>query len=246
MSIETAQDLKQLKRVGQVVKETLKVLKNETRVGISTQELDDIAKAVFDRYGARSAPAKRKGFPGNVLISINDEAVHGVPSGRIIQQGDVVKLDVTPELNGYIADAAVTVAVGEVLPNTKRLIHCARKTLNRAMYAATDGAAINQLGRLIEKLVKRQGFRVLRELGGHGTGRDIHEAPSIWNFFDKRNTGRLQEGMVITLEPIIAAGSGRVYEADDGWTIKTMDGGIVAHFEHTMVITKGKPLVLTA
>lgn len=246
MSVETPADVAALRRVGSVVKETLGVLRAALTPGVSTGTLDTLAAEVFERHGARSAPALEYGFPGTVLISVNDEAVHGVPGARRLQVGDLVKLDVTPELNGYVADAAITVGVPPVSPELQRLVRCGRSALRKALGATRAGAPIRRVGSVVEASAKRRGFSVIRELGGHGTGRAIHEAPEIWNFDQPRSRERFREGMVLTVEPIIAAGSGRVYMDDDGWTVKTLDRSPVVHFEHTLIVTRGKPLILTA
>lgn len=253
MSIGSEADLVALARVGAVAKETLTALKRHVRVGVTTLELDRVAGAVFSRYGAKSAPAQVYGFPGTVLISVNDEVVHGVPGLRRLNQGDIVKLDVTPELDGYVADAAVTVVVAAEPKDRQRLrlARCAAKALQAAMNVARAGTPLRVLGEVIENEVRREGFSVIPELCGHGVGRTIHEAPEVIpNYPDKRVRGTLREGMVITLEPIIAAGTGaqftRCYTGEDGWTIKTADGSVAAHFEHSLVITEGAPLCLTA
>lgn len=246
MSIETPEDLKWLQACAKVTKETLGILQKAVQPGVTTRMLERLADTIFAKYGARSAPRLFYNLPATVLISINDEAVHGLPSDRVIQAGDIVKLDVTPELNGYITDACVTVAVPPVKADTHRLLKVSQDALSKAIQLATAGLAVNLLGKTIEKEVRRQGFSVIRELGGHGVGRRIHEPPEVLNFYHRHQKDRLKEGMVITIEPIIAMGSGRVYTAEDKWTIKTQDKSSVAHFEHTLIITKNKPLVLTA
>ena len=245
MSITSQKDLDGLSRVGRVVALALRAMEEAVRPGVTTSELDHVASLVFRRHGAISAPQFRFGFPAAVCISVNDEAVHGIPGERTIREGDLVKLDVTAELDGYIADAAVTVAVPPVSPTMRELRACARSAFQRAMNVARAGSRINDIGRAVEKEVRRNGFSVIRELSGHGVGRDIHEEPSIPNFFDRRYSQRLPEGLVITVEPIIAAGSGRIVQGDDGWTVRTLDGSLTAHYEHTMVITRGRPMLLT-
>lgn len=245
MSIKSQKDLDGLSRIGRIVALALKAMKEGLRPGVTTSELDEIAQRIFRSHGAISAPQFRFGFPAAVCISVNDEAVHGIPGERVIRGGDLVKLDVTAELNGYIADAAITVAVPPVSATMLKLRACAQSAFERAMNVARAGSRVNDIGRAVEKEVRRNGFSVIRELSGHGVGRDIHEEPSIPNFFDRRFDQRLPEGLVITVEPIIAAGSGRIVEGDDGWTIRTLDGSLTAHYEHTMVITRGRPMLLT-
>jgi methionyl aminopeptidase len=247
MSIETEEDLEALRRVGRVVGLTLREMKRAVRAGITTAELDAIAEAILAKHGARSAPRLVYAFPGATCISTNDEAVHGIPGPRALQSSDLVKLDVTAELDGYIADAAVTVGVGTVPARQQRLAACAATALQKAMRVARAGRPIREIGRAVQGEVERQGFRVLRELCGHGVGRTIHEEPRfIPNYDDGSATDLLAEGMVITIEPIISVGATHVQTAKDGWTLRTADGSPSAHAEHTIVITRGEPIVLTA
>jgi methionyl aminopeptidase len=172
--------------------------------------------------------------------------VHGIPGSRALQQGDLVKLDVTVEKDGFMADAAVTVPVGEVTEERRRLITCAERAFAKAMLVARAGFRVLEIGRMIEREVRRSGFSVIRDLGGHGIGRTIHEEPRVPNYADPEASQVLTEGLVITVEPIITAGSGRSFVAQDKWTIVTADHRPSAHYEHTLVITKGAPIVLTA
>ena len=246
MSIDTQEDLNGLSRVGKVVALTLRETRKQVRSGVTTAELDRVAKSIFDRYGARSAPRLVYGFPGNILISVNDEVVHGIPGKRIIEPGDLVKIDVTAELDGYIADAADTLVVGPTDRWKNQLSECARSAFWKAMRVARAGLPLNGVGAEVESEVSRRGFSVIRPLTGHGVGRTIHEWPTVPNFQDFGVTGSFPEGLVITVEPIICAGSGRVREDSDGWTIRTADRSLAAHFEHTIVITGGRPILLTA
>jgi methionyl aminopeptidase len=224
----------------------LQAMKSEVRPGITTAELDEVGAGVMRQHGARSAPALIYGFPGVNCISLNDEAVHGIPSKRALQQGDLVKLDVTVEKDGFMADAAVTVPVGEVTEERQRLVACAERAFANAMLVARAGFRVLEIGRVIEREVRRSGFSVIRDLGGHGIGRTIHEEPRVPNYADPEANQILTEGLVITVEPIIAAGSGRSFVAADKWTIVTADHRPSAHYEHTLVVTKGAPLLLTA
>jgi methionyl aminopeptidase len=164
----------------------------------------------------------------------------------VLEQGDLVKLDVTVEKDGFMADAAVTVPVGEVTEERQRLVACAERAFAKAMLVARAGFRVSEIGRVIEREVRRDGFSVIRDLGGHGIGRTIHEPPRVPNYADPQANQVLTEGLVITVEPIIAAGSGRSFVADDQWTIVTADHRPSAHHEHTLMITKGAPMLLTA
>ena len=225
---------------------TLDALEAHAGPGVTTAELDDVAAAIFARFGARSAPALEYGFPRTVLISVNDEIVHGIPGSRRLASGDVVKLDVTVELDGYVADAARTVLPGAPSAVAVRLRDCAAAAFDRALTVATAGRCVNEVGRVIEREVMRSGFAVVRGLDGHGVGRRIHEPPAVPNHYDPRQDDVLTEGLVLTIEPIVCSGSGRAYQDRDGWTIRTSDGSLAAHHEHTMVITRNRPLLLTA
>jgi methionyl aminopeptidase len=246
MSIESETDWRGLRQVARVVRLTLDALERHVRVGVTTGELDAIAAGVYAEHGARSAPAMVYGFPGSALISVNDEIVHGVPGSRVLERGDVVKLDVTTEKDGYMADAARTVIVGPGSDDAQRLRRCARRAFERALTVARAGRRVSEIGRVIEREVRGHGFAVVRGLDGHGIGRTIHEPPTVPNSYNPRQTDMLTEGLVITIEPIICAGSGRAVESGDGWTIRTADGSLAAHYEHTLVITRDQPTLLTA
>jgi methionyl aminopeptidase len=219
VSIETDQELKALQRVGRVVAMTLDAMRRGVKAGVTTGELDDIAATVLASAGARSAPQIVYDFPGVTCISVNDEVVHGIPGSRALEPGDLVTLDVTAELEGYYADAAITVAVEPASSLGLRLAACAKAALGRAMEVARAGAKLSAVGAAIEREAGRQGFRVFRELCGHGIGRTIHEEPSVLNHYDPRVATRLTEGLVITIEPIITTGSGRTSVARDQWTV---------------------------
>jgi len=246
MSIQTPEELARLRVAGRIVREILEAMRRQARAGVTTAELDNAGIEVMRRNGARSAPAMVYGFPGASCISVNEEAVHGIPSKRVLRDGDLLKLDVTIEKDGFMADAAVTIAIGKISPRKQELMHCAKRAFDEAMLVARAGVRVSEIGRAVEREVRRSGFSVIRELGGHGIGRTIHEAPSIPNYADPAANEILTEGLVITVEPIIAAGTGRSVMALDGWTIRTADRQPSAHYEHTIVITKSEPILLTA
>jgi methionyl aminopeptidase len=246
MSINGPEELAGLRAAGAIVCCMLEAMKSAVCPGITTAELDEVGAQVMTQHGARSAPALVYRFPGVSCISVNDEAVHGIPGKRALQSGDLVKLDVTIEKDGYMADAAVTVPVGEVSDERKKLVECAERAFTKAMLVSRAGFRVSEIGRVIEREVRRSGFAVIRELAGHGIGHTIHEEPRVPNFNDPEASQILNEGLVITVEPIIAAGSGQAYTARDRWTMVTTDHSASAHYEHTLVITKGEPILLTA
>ncbi|MGA3024331.1 MAG: type I methionyl aminopeptidase [Bryobacteraceae bacterium] len=246
MSIKSQTELNKLRIIGQIVKATLDEMSAAVRPGITTAELDRVGAAVLERHGAESSPPKVYGFPGATCISVNEEAIHGIPGNRVLREGDLVKLDVTAEKDGFVADAAVTVEVGEVSPAAHELARCAERSFREALKVAHAGNRVYEIGRSVEREARRSGFSVIRELCGHGVGRTIHEPPSVPNFHDARCRSKLTEGLVITIEPIIAAGNGAAELKADKWTVCTSDRSLAAHYEHTIVITKGAPILLTA
>lgn len=221
-------------------------MKRLVRPGITTAELDEIGARVMRQHGARSAPKLVYGFPGTSCISVNEEAVHGIPGNRVLREGDLVKLDVTAEKDGFMADAAETIPVGQAPAELLRLIACAERAFAKAASVARTGSCVREVGREVQREVRANGFSVIRELGGHGIGRTIHEEPAVPNFPDPAAKQILTAGLVITIEPIIAAGSGAVVSGQDGWAVRTADGRPSAHYEHTLVITDGDPILLTA
>jgi methionyl aminopeptidase len=250
VSIQDEQELASLKAAGRVVRLVLDAMKAEVRPGVTTRYLDEIGARVMQENGARSAPSMVYKFPGASCISLNDEAVHGIPGDRKLKEGDLVKLDVTVEKDGFMADAAITVPVGRVSSQAEQLIECAERAFHKAMLVARAGFRVFEIGKMVEREVLKSGFAVVRELGGHGIGRTIHEAPHVPNYFSKYADPQthqiMNEGLVITVEPIISAGSGQVFTDTDGWTVRTGDHALSAHFEHTLVITSGAPILLTA
>jgi methionyl aminopeptidase len=245
MSIDSTADWDGLRQAADIARLTLDTLAAQVRPGVTTGELDAAAAEVFAAHGARSAPAMVYGFPGTVLISVNDEIVHGIPGPRRIKAGDIVKLDVTVEKDGYIADAARTVTVEPASDTVRRLAACAEAAFCAGVAVARAGVRVNEIGRAVEREVRRQGFAVIDGLAGHGVGRTIHEEPSVPNRYDPWQPDVLTEGLVLTIEPMISAGSRRAVLGSDGWTVRTTDGSLAAHHEHTLVITRGLPIVLT-
>ena len=245
MSITEVHQLDLLRRSGRVVAEALRAMEAAVAPGVSTAELDHIAQRILEHHGAVSAPRKFYDFPGCTCISLNEEAVHGVPGPRKIRSGDMVKLDVTVDLDGWVADAAVTVLVEPVRSVARRLSQCSREALIEALKVARAGAPVHRIGRRVQDCVESCGFRVLRMLCGHGVGRSIHEEPVVPNFYDPGYDTILKDGMVLTIEPIIAVSTEEVLKGSDGWTLSTRDRSLSAHFEHTLCITDGEPHILT-
>jgi methionyl aminopeptidase len=246
MSIKSHAEFDKLRVIGRIVREALDTMAEAVRGGVTTAELDQIGADVLARHGAESAPPKVYGFPRAVCISVNEEAIHGIPGTRELREGDLVKLDLVAEKDGFFADAAVTVRVGAVSAKADALVRCAETAFLQAAKAARAGNRVSAIGQAVEREVRRCGFSVMRELCGHGVGRGIHEAPNVPNYYDPRSRDKLTDGLVITIEPIVATGSGRGELQRDQWTVRTADAGLSAHYEHTVVITHGDPILLTA
>ncbi len=246
MSIRSHAELEKLRVIGRIVRQALDASAAAVRPGITTAELDQVGARTLAENGAESAPPKVYGFPGALCISVNDEAIHGIPGTRVIQSGDLVKLDLVAEKGGFYADAAVTIGVGPISATAGALMHCAERAFYQAARTARAGNRVYEIGGAVERETQRCGFQVMRDLCGHGVGRTIHEPPSIPNYHDSRFRTRLTEGLVITIEPIISAGSGQGRLQPDHRTVSTADGSVSAHYEHTVVITKGEPILLTA
>jgi methionyl aminopeptidase len=247
MSIENEKDLEALRRVGRLVALALQRLGRLVRPGISTREIDEAGRAMLELEGARPAPELAYGFPGAVCISVDDEAAHGIPGPRILAEGQLVNIDVSAELGGYFADTGASFPVGRVSEEKARLCAATRNALARGLAVAKAGQPINAYGRVVENEARRHGFKVIENLAGHGVGRKLHEPPhDVACFFDRRNKARFAEGTVLTLEPFLSTGARKVITAKDGWTQKTPDRSVTAQYEHTIVITRSRPIVLTA
>ena len=245
MSIESDSDLRGLQHVGRMVALILAEMQSAALPGITTAALDAICGDAMKRLGVRSAPQVTYRFPGFTCISVNDEIVHGVPGLRRLSAGDVVKIDVTAEAGGYVADAARTVIVGRGSALASRLRQSAVSALRSALRAARAGAAVSAIGRAVERQARSDGFAVVRELCGHGVGRAIHEDPQIPNYENRWQRDVLTEGLVIAVEPMLTAVPARAVQMRDGWTIRTSNGALAAHEEHTIVVRRDGPLVLT-
>ncbi len=246
MTIESQSDVVALQRIGRIVSLVLHKMLDAIEPGMTTQELDAIGEALLSEFGARSAPRLAYGFPGATCISVNEQAAHGVPGSRVIRAGDVVNVDVSAELNGYFADTGGTTVVPPSTPIKTKLCHATRAALSQAIKVARAGQPINRIGRAIERVAKTHRLRVIENLGGHGVGRAIHEEPeNILGYCDQRDKSVLLEGMVIAIEPFLSTKSRKVSESDDGWTLVGMPGNLSAQFEHTLIVTRGDPIVVT-
>ena len=246
MVIQSDKDLRGMQRIGQICGQALKLMLDTAEPGMSTQHLDDIGREFLMKEGAVSAPIKAYQFPGFTCISLNDEAAHGIPSqNRIIREGDLLNVDVSAVLENYWGDTGATVIMPPSRPDYEKLCDATRQALQMSIDMARPGQKANAIGKAVEKFAKRKGYRTLKELGGHGVGRHIHEKPSIPNYYNKRNKDVLEDGVVITLEPFLNTGKGRIKTDDDGWTLRTVDGSVSAQYEHTVIINGDDPILVT-
>lgn len=247
MSIQGDEDVVGLKRIGNVVARVRDALGAQAVPGVTTLDLDQMAGQMLREAGATSAPILAYGFPGHSCISVNDEIAHGVPSAsRVLKSGDLVNIDVSAELDGYWADTGASFIVGRASPLHRELISKTRKALKLGLKAAKAGAPINRIGRAIENFVRSTRFTLVENLCGHGVGRHIHEEPSIPNYYDHHSRTKLTEGLVITIEPFLTTGADMAVEDQDGWTLRTPDGSVGAQFEHTLIVTRTGPVIVTA
>lgn len=247
MSIQSESDLSGMKRVSEAVAITLKEMCNHARPGMSTKELDEYGAAILADYGARSAPYETYNFPGCTCISINHEFCHGIPSEkRILEEGDLVNIDVSAELDGFWADNGNSFVLGQDVHNHQPLIDASREILSMALHRIRGGVRISEVGFIIESEAKKRGYKVIRNLAGHGTGRKLHEEPGeILNYKDRYNRSRFKKNSVVAIETFITNLSSYAHSLADGWTMVGDKGGFMAQHEHTIVVTGGKPLILT-
>ncbi len=246
MSINSEKDLDGLRKVGRVVARCLQFMHSKIEPGITTGELDALGGAFLEFHGARSAPKITYNFPGNTCISVNEEAAHGIPGTKIIRAGDLVNIDVSAELDGYFADTGGSSIVPPESKLHLQICAVAKRALENAMHEARAGAKLNLIGFAIETEAVRNGLTVIENIGSHGVGRALHEEPGfIPGYYDKKDRRVLRENQVITIEPFISSGAREVFDSGDGWTLITKPGIFTAQYEHTIVITKGKPLIMT-
>lgn len=224
----------------------LEKLKREVRAGIPTRQLDVVAEAEVKRLGIKASFKGYHGFPASICVSINDEIVHGIPSDRVLKEGDIVSLDFGAIADGFHSDAGITVPVGKVSTEARSLIETAEGALAAGIDAAHGGCRIGDISAAIQEYVESRGFSVVREYTGHGIGRDMHEDPLVPNFGVKGQGARLPSGTTVALEPMVNAGTWRTRLSSDRWTVKTADGSLSAYAEHTIVLTDNGAEVLTA
>ncbi len=246
MTLETEAQLEALRKIGKIVANCLQHMAQTLEPGMSTRELDACATRFLDLHGARSAPRLVYNFPGTTCISVNRAVAHGIPGEQKLMAGDLVNIDVSAELDGFFADTGSSFIVPPASPLKTQICQATREALETAMKQVRSGENLHVIGRAIEKVAARHSLSVIRNLGSHGVGRALHEEPRfIPPYFDGRDRRRLHENMVITIEPFLSNGAREVETADDGWTLLTPEPYLAAQYEHTMVITRGEPIILT-
>ncbi len=247
MSITKEEELTGMKAVSHVVAYTLKEMKNYARPGITTRQLDDFGATILKDFGASSAPNKAYKFPGYTCISVGNEFCHGIPSSKkVLQEGDLINIDVSAELNGFWSDNGASFVVGKDYNGYQKLVNASKDILHKAIYNIKGGVRISDIGYLIETEAKKYGYKVIKNLTGHGIGRSLHEEPSeIANYKDKFNFARFKKNTVVAIETFISTHSTYAVTLNDGWTMVGNKGGYMAQHEHTIVVTDNKPIILT-
>lgn len=246
MIIETDEDLVKLQKIGKICANILQAMQDATRVGITTKELDELGGRLLAQYGATSAPML-EGFPGYTCISVNEEIAHGIPGGRMLRSGDLVNIDVSAELDGYFGDTGASFLLGKGDKMAQRLLRASKEALANAITAAVAGRPLNHIGRAVENTARRHGLKIIKNLCGHGVGHSLHDEPDmIDNYYEPKEPRRLEKGMVIAIEPFISEAEQVVVQSkSDGWTLRTPHHTRAAQFEHTLVITEKRPIILT-
>lgn len=246
MTADSEADIKYLKAIGRVCALVLKKMMKHASPGITTRELDHIGKEILDQEGAKSAPQAMYKFPGATCISVSPVIAHGIPGDHVLQQGELINIDVSAEMDGYFADTGGSMVVSKHVPEFEKLLEATQSALAKAVHAAKAGQPLNLIGKTIQQEAKRNGYDVIYDLTGHGIGRHLHEKPSaIHNFYKPDDRRILNEGLVLAIEPFLTTGKGRVVEKKDGWSLQTIDKTIAAQFEHTIIVTKNEPIILT-
>ncbi|HLA88356.1 MAG TPA: type I methionyl aminopeptidase [Anaerolineales bacterium] len=246
MTANSEKDIKYLKAIGRVVALALKKMMKDAKPGMTTAELDHIGKEFLEKEGAKSAPQAMYKFPGATCISISPVIAHGIPSEHILREGELINIDVSAEMDGYFADTGGSMVVSRRVPELEKLLEATRSALAKAVHIAKAGQPLNIIGRTIQQEANQNGFNVIYDLTGHGIGHKLHEEPSeVFNYYKSKDRRILAEGLVLAIEPFLTAGKGHVVEQKDGWSLQTIDKTIAAQFEHTIIVTKNEPIILT-
>ncbi len=234
-----------MRQAGSIVAQTMNKVLDAVRPGVVVKSLDKIVRTEFARHGVAPTFLGYHGYPATVCVSVNEEIVHGIPGKRVIQDGDVVSVDLGCTYKGFVADHAISVTVGDAKPRMRELVDVTREALAAGISHLRPGARLGEASHAIEQVIESHGFGVVREYCGHGVGRDMHEEPQVPNYGPEDRGPVLKKGMVLALEPMVTVGDWHTKQLSDEWTVVTIDGSWAAHFEHTIAITDGDPVVLT-
>jgi methionyl aminopeptidase len=245
IELKGPEEIALMRQAGRAVAEVLAILRQEIRPGLMLKKLDDIVRREFAKRKVVPTFLHYNGYPARVCVSVNDEVVHGIPDRRVLQEGDIVSIDLGATYNGFVGDAAITVGVARISPEAERLVRVTEEALWQGIKAAKAGVRLGEISAAIQAHAERNGFAVVREYVGHGVGRSMHEDPQVPNFGPPDRGPLLQKGMTLALEPMVTAGDWQTKRDSDGWTVRTADGSLAAHFEHTVAITEGEAQVLT-
>lgn len=261
MTVDSEKDILALKTIGHICAETLRKMMQAVRPGITTGELDDGGRELLESEGACSAPEVTYNYPGATCISVSPVIAHGIPGNYVLKEGDLIHIDVSAGLDGYFADTGASLWVSKRSPeihtvraaNTGgtpvrdgKLLEATKATLMKAVNVARAGRPLNGIGKTVQQEARKRGYNVIHELTGHGIGRGLHEEPGeIWNFYNPRDHRILNDGLVLAIEPFLTTGQGRIIEERDGWSLRTADRAIAAQFEHTIIVTRNEPVILT-
>jgi methionyl aminopeptidase len=246
ITIKSDEEIKIMREAGRIVGQVLQILVQEAKPGVSEKDLDKIVRREYAKRGCIPTFLGYHGYPATVCISINEELVHGIPTDRVIKEGDLVSIDLGATYKGFVGDSALTISIGEKMtPEVQRLIDVTRESLWRGIRAAKPGVRLGVVSNAIGDYIESEGFGVVREYVGHGVGREMHEEPQVPNYGPPDRGPILRKGMVLALEPMVTVGDWHTKRHDDGWTVSTLDGSLCAHFEHTIAITDGEAEVLT-
>ncbi len=246
ITIKSDSEIRQMAKAGKITATALDAVRKAVRPGVSTLELDEIAKDVILSLNAVPAFYNYNGFPGNICVSINDEIVHGIPSaGRVLREGDIVSIDIGATYGGFVGDMADTYPVGRVSEEATALIETTRAAFYAGLAFCAEGMRLYDVSHAIQTQAESKGYGVVRDYVGHGIGRNMHEDPSVPNYGEPGKGVRLQNGMTLAIEPMVNIGGWETVLADDNWTVKTADGSLSAHYEHTVALTESGPVLLT-
>ena len=246
MIVNTEEDIKHLKAIGHICAMTLKTMMEHAKPGMTTLELDNIGMEFLAKEGAQSAPMAMYQFPGATCISVSPVIAHGIPNNRVLREGELINIDVSAEMNGYYGDTGASMVVSKHVPEYEKLLAATRATLEKAVRVAVAGQPLNLIGQTIQEEAKRNGYGVIFDLTGHGIGHKLHEEPTeVFNYYKQTDRRILEEGVVLAIEPFLTTGKGHVHEERDGWSLRTIDKTIAAQFEHTIIVTKNEPIILT-